>query len=73
VRREAKPKTVVFYDGKLARLLDFDFLASERLDQIDEALIERFVFERRKQVSPGTVNREKRRCDASCDSHRSGR
>jgi integrase len=58
VRREAKPKTVVFYKGKLARLLDFDFLASQRLDEIDEALIERFVFERRKQVSPGTVNRE---------------
>ena len=58
VRCEAKPKTVIFYKGKLARLLDFDFLADARLDQIDEALIERFVLARRKQVEPGTVNRE---------------
>jgi integrase len=58
VRCEAKPKTVVFYMGKLARLLDFDFLAQTRLDQIEESLIERFVLERRKQVEPTTVNRE---------------
>jgi integrase len=58
VRSEAKPNTVVFYIGKLERLLDFDFLANERLDQIDESLIERFVSARRKQVAPATVNRE---------------
>jgi integrase len=58
VRCESKPSTVTFYKGKLARLLDFDFLSNARLDHIDEALIERFVLERRKQVEPGTVNRE---------------
>src|SRR5215471_504876 len=58
VRCESKPKTVIFYKGKLARLLDFDFLAHARLGQIDEELIERFVLARRKQVEPGTVNRE---------------
>jgi integrase len=58
VRCDAKPNTVAFYKSKLARLLGFDFLAEARLDQIDEALIERFVSERRKAVEPGTVNRE---------------
>jgi integrase len=58
VRSETKPNTVIFYTGKLARLLDFEFLANEGLDQIDESLIERFVSARRKQVSPATVNRE---------------
>ena len=58
VRCKAKPNTVLFYSCKLERLLGFDFLAEAKLDQIDELLIERFVFERRKQVEPGTVNRE---------------
>jgi len=58
VRCDAKPNTVVFYKTKLQRLLCFDFLAETRIDLIDEALIERFVSERRKQVAPGTVNRE---------------
>jgi Phage integrase, N-terminal SAM-like domain len=58
VRSETKPKTIVFYTGKMARLLDFDFLAEERLDQIDESLIERFVLARRSEVAPATVNRE---------------
>jgi len=58
VRCDAKPNTVVFYHNKLERLLRFDFLADARLDSIDEALIERFVSERRKQVEPATVNRE---------------
>jgi integrase len=59
VRCQAKPNTVIFYLlGKLARLLDFDFLANARLDEIDESLIERFISARRKQVGPGTVNRE---------------
>jgi hypothetical protein len=49
---------VVFYNSKLKRLLGFDFLAEAPLDLIDEALIEHFVLERRKQVEPGTVNRE---------------
>jgi integrase len=58
VRCDAKPNTVVFYRSKLQRLLGFNFLAEARLDRIDEALIERFVSERRKHVEPGTVNRE---------------
>jgi integrase len=58
VRSDAKPNTVVFYTGKLERLLDFDFLANERLDKIDESLIERFVSARGKEVAPATVNRE---------------
>jgi len=58
VQCEAKPHTVVFYNGKVDRLLDFNFLGSARLDGIDEALIDRFILERRKQVAPGTVNRE---------------
>jgi integrase len=58
VRCDAKPNTVVFYKSKLQRLLGFSFLAEARLDRIDEALIERFVSERRKQVEPATVNRE---------------
>jgi integrase len=58
VRCKARPSTVVFYKNKLARLLEFDFIADARLDQIDEALVERFVLDRRKQVEPATVNRE---------------
>jgi integrase len=58
VRSAAKPNTVKFYAKKLNRLLDFDFLASSPLDGIDEALIESFVQERTKQVSPASVNRE---------------
>jgi len=58
VRCDAKPNTVVFYKSKLQRLLGFSFLAEARLDRIDEALIERFVSERRRLVEPGTVNRE---------------
>lgn len=58
VRCDAKPNTVVFYKSKLQRLLGFSFPAEARLDRIDEALIERFVSERRRLVEPGTVNRE---------------
>jgi integrase len=57
VRCAAKPKTVEFYAQQLARLLDFEPLASARVDAIDEALIESFVQHRSQQVSPATVNR----------------
>ena len=57
-RSAAKPRTVAFYREKLKRLLEFDALASAKLDQIDEALIERFVQRQRKRVAPATVNRQ---------------
>lgn len=57
-RSAAKPRTVAFYREKLKRLLEFDALASARLNEIDEALIERFVQRQRKRVSPATVNRQ---------------
>jgi len=57
VRCAAKPRTVEFYVQQLARLLDFAPLATARLDEIDERLIESFVLDRRKKVSPATVNR----------------
>jgi integrase len=57
-RCAAKPNTIVFYFGKLARLLDYVPLANARLDEIDEALIEKYVLHRTKAVAAGTVNRE---------------
>ena len=57
VRSASKPKTIEFYAQQLARLLDFTPLASARLDAIDESLIESFVQERSRNVSPATVNR----------------
>lgn len=54
----AKPATVEFYNKKLRRFLDFEPLASSRLDQIDEPLVESFIQCRRAQVSPASVNRE---------------
>ena len=58
VRCATKPNTIEFYRGKLGRLLEYSPLASARLDEIDEALIEGYVQERRKTVAPGTVNRQ---------------
>jgi integrase len=58
VRCAEKPRTIAFYAEKLTRLLEFEPLASARLDKIDEALIESYVQERRKQVAPATVNRQ---------------
>ena len=58
VRCAVKPNTVSFYTKKLNRLLQFEPLANAPLDQIDEALIESYVQQRRKQVSPASVNRE---------------
>jgi integrase len=57
-RHAEKPQTVDFYTRKLAQLLKFEPLRERRLDQIDEALVERYVIWRRKEVSPTTVNRE---------------
>lgn len=58
VRCAEKPRTVAFYAEKLSRLLEFEPLASARLDRIDEALIESYVQERRTRVAPATVNRQ---------------
>jgi integrase len=57
VRCAEKPRTVEFYGQQLARLLDFEPLASARLSDIDEAIIESFVQNRSQQVSPASVNR----------------
>lgn len=58
VRCADKPRTVAFYKEKLARLLEYQPLASAKLDDIDEFLIEGLVQERRKVVAPATVNRQ---------------
>lgn len=57
-RRAPKPSTVEFYAWRLARLLDFEPLASARLDKIKPELIEAYVRVRRQRVSPTSVNRE---------------
>jgi hypothetical protein len=38
-----KPRTLKFWKEKLARLLEFDALATSPLDQIDKALIADYV------------------------------
>jgi hypothetical protein len=68
VRSAEKPRTISFYKEKLARLLEYQPLASARLDKIDEALIAGYVKMRRatiigkgknkRYVSPASVNRE---------------
>ena len=68
VRCAEKPRTIDFYKEKLARLLEYQPLASARLDKIDEGLIERYVQARRSTVvgrgankrllTPASVNRE---------------
>jgi hypothetical protein len=61
VRCAAKPNTVAFYAMKLTRLLEFEPLASARLDSIDESLIAAFVQRRSAQQSRARVNRKKKR------------
>jgi len=58
VRCAEKPRTIEFYQEKLNRLLEYAALANATLDDIDEALIEEYVQERRKLVAPATVNRQ---------------
>jgi integrase len=58
VRCAGKPRTIGFYKEKYSRLLEYEPLASSRLDRIDEGLIEDYVLERRKRVAPATVNRQ---------------
>lgn len=58
VRCSEKPATIEFYGCKLKRLLEFEPLASARLDKIDEELISAYVQNRSKTVSAVSVNRE---------------
>jgi integrase len=57
-RSSDKQLTVTFYKSKLSRLLEYEPLASARLDRIDEDLIEKYVQKRLTAVAPGSVNRE---------------
>src|SRR6266404_3920687 len=56
VRCAAKAKTVDFYSQQLARLLEFETLATAHVDTIDEALIQSLVEYRSQRVSPTSVN-----------------
>ena len=58
VRCAEKPMTISFYKSKLDRLLEYEPLAATKLDRIDEALIEKYVQQRRVKVAPASVNRE---------------
>lgn len=53
-----KLRTLKFWIEKLDRLLEFEPLASSRLDCIDESLIESFIQYRHSGLAPATVNRE---------------
>jgi len=60
-----KPRTISFYKAKVKTLLADSILANTRLDEIDEAAIEkyvqgrsRFVSRRKQALSPGSINRE---------------
>src|ERR1700676_93141 len=69
IKSECGEGTAKFYEGYYASLLAFAPLANARMDQIDQALIERFVIFRKSQiahperesstkpVAPSTVNR----------------
>lgn len=57
-KRQPRPSTQEFYGQKLDRLMEFEPLASARLDQIKGELIETFVCHRRAYVSPAEINRE---------------
>ncbi len=61
VRCAAKPNTISFYALKLTRLLEFEPLASARLDSIDEPLIAAFVQWRSAQPSRAGHNRKRPR------------
>ena len=56
-RSAGKPRTIEFYAQQTRYVLAFEALASRRIDEIDEALIEEFCQTRRQQVSTATTNR----------------
>ncbi len=73
IRRAAKPRTVGFYAEQVKRLLEYEPLASARLNDIDEALVEAYIQHRsqefvrhytkeglktsERRLAPSTVNR----------------
>lgn len=61
VRCQSKPATIAFYGEQLSRLLEFDPLATARLDAINEDLIEQFIQWRSQQQSRAGANRKGRR------------
>jgi integrase len=58
IRHANKPQTVEFYTKKIKQVLKFEPMQKVPLDQIDEALIEKYVAWRRQAVSITTTNRE---------------
>ena len=58
-RSAEKPRTIQFYGQQLGRLLDFEPLATARVDAIDESLIEKFVQWRTQQSSLAGDGRKK--------------
>ena len=54
----AKPATLEYYAEKLRRLKEYPPLASARLEEIHEGLIQEYVAKRKKEVSVASVNRE---------------
>ena len=59
-RRAEKPKTVEFYAQQMARLLEFEPLASSRLHTVEENLIEKFVQWRSQQAKRAGANRKRK-------------
>jgi integrase len=57
-RHADKPATVRFYAHRLKVLLKSESLRNAKLDRIDEAMIARYVGQRRKSVGIVSVNRE---------------
>ena len=59
-RSAEKPKTVEFYAQQMARLLEFEPLATAQIDAIDESLIEKFVQWRSQRASRAGANRKRK-------------
>jgi integrase len=58
VRYHGRQRTLEFYQSKLKNLLAFPVLSNARLDQINEAMIDRYKLSRKDVVSVATCNRE---------------
>jgi integrase len=57
-RSAEKPATIKFYKACVRRLLEFPPLASARLQDVDEAIIELYIQHRRLTVQPSAIDRE---------------
>lgn len=53
-----KPRTIAFWEQKLARLLEFAPLASAQLDKINKSLIASYVQKRHGKAAVANINRE---------------